>query len=236
MPQEPAPKDTAQQPANAGNMQLWRDVEKTPKEFTKKITGKPYQGTSPAPYYLIQKATETFGPCGIGWGFTIEEQHFQAGKEGTIMHIVLLRVWYIWNGETGHVQHIGQTVFSGKNKNGDFTDEDACKKSVTDALVKALSMLGFAGDIFIGRYDDSKYVQELEREAAAPKAKSLSPEEVTTAAAFLMDVGRDIARNEGMVGLGTWWRKLDQKQRYMIQDDQSGCPQELKDLAAKEAA
>jgi hypothetical protein len=236
MPQEPAPKDTAQQPANAGNMQLWSAVERTPKEFTKAITGKPYRGTSPSPYYLTRKASETFGPCGIGWGYNILNQQFQTGKDGTIVHIAHIRLWYKWQDETGEVEHVGQTVFSGKNKNGDFTDEDACKKSVTDALVKALSMLGFAGDIFIGRYDDSKYVQELEREAAAPKAKSLSPEEVTTAAAFLMDVGRNIAANEGMVGLGTWWRKLDQKQRYMIQDEQGGCPQELKDLATKEAA
>jgi hypothetical protein len=38
-------------------------------------------------------------------------------------------------------------------------DEDAGKKSVTDGMVKCLSMLGFAGDIFSGRWDDSNYVQ-----------------------------------------------------------------------------
>jgi hypothetical protein len=38
-------------------------------------------------------------------------------------------------------------------------DEDAPKKSVTDALVKCASYLGFAGDIFSGMWDDSKYVQ-----------------------------------------------------------------------------
>ena len=50
-----------------------------------------------------------------------------------------------------------------------FTDEDAPKKSVTDALVKALSMIGFAGDIFMGRYDDSKYVNDLKAEERAEK-------------------------------------------------------------------
>ena len=35
---------------------------------------------------------------------------------------------------------------------------DAPKKSATDGMVKCLSMLGFAGDIFSGQWDDSKYV------------------------------------------------------------------------------
>lgn len=54
-------------------------------------------------------------------------------------------------------------------------DEDAPKKSVTDALIKCASYLGFAGDIFSGRWDDSKYVQqageewEARRRAAEPK-------------------------------------------------------------------
>jgi hypothetical protein len=78
-----------------------------------------------------------------------------------------VRVWYEWNGKRGTVEHVGQTTFSGKRNNGKaFTDEDAPKKSVTDGLIKALSMIGFAGDIFLGRYDDSKYVADLKREIA----------------------------------------------------------------------
>ena len=37
---------------------------------------------------------------------------------------------------------------------------------IRDALVKCASYLGFAGDIFAGRWDDSKYVAELRREFA----------------------------------------------------------------------
>ena len=159
------------------NLSLWNAVEKTPVEHTKAITGKPYSGTSPKPHYLIHRATETFGPCGIGWGFTVDERvedgamiepgHFEK------MHVAKVTVWYEWGGKRGEVSHVGGTPFSGKRSNGKpYTDEDAPKKSVTDALVKALSMIGFAGDIFMGRYDDSKYVNELRdeaREAARPK-------------------------------------------------------------------
>lgn len=147
------------------NLTLWQAVERTDPAQVKPITGKPYKGTSPKPYWLVQKATETFGPCGIGWGFQIVSERVEDGATGDKVHIAHIRLWYVWDGKRGEVDHVGQTMFAGKNKNGPYTDEDAPKKSVTDALVKALSMIGFAGDIFMGRYDDSKYVQELRDEA-----------------------------------------------------------------------
>jgi hypothetical protein len=152
------------------NLALWQAVEKTPPAHTKPITGKSYSGTSPKPHYLVWKATETFGPIGIGWGFTIVDERIEDGAGGERLHIARVRVWYKWNGERGEVEHIGGTSFSGTRASGKtYTDEDAPKKSVTDALIKALSMIGFAGDIFMGRYDDSKYVAEIRAEADAEK-------------------------------------------------------------------
>ena len=155
------------------NLALWNKIEKTDPNHTKPITGKSYQGTSPKPHYLVRKATETFGPIGIGWGFNIVSERIEDGAGGERMHIAQVRVWYMWDGKRGEVEHIGGTQFSGIRSSGKpFTDEDAPKKSVTDALVKALSMIGFAGDIFMGRYDDSKYVSELRDEAANAAAPS----------------------------------------------------------------
>jgi hypothetical protein len=74
----------------------------------------------------------------------------------------------------GTVEHFGQTTFVGKNKNGYFTDEEAPKKSLTDAIGKALSMLGFSADIYLGLYDDNKYVND--RKAEAAKAGAAKPE------------------------------------------------------------
>lgn len=158
------------------NLALWHAVEKTDPSHVKAITGKSYQGTSPKPHYLIHKATETFGPVGIGWGFTIENERIEEGAGGERMHIARVKVWFKWDGERGEVEHIGGTQFSGTRKSGQpFTDEDAPKKSVTDALVKALSMIGFAGDIFMGRYDDSKYVNDLRDEIAGQNKAPTNP-------------------------------------------------------------
>ena len=158
------------------NTKLWSEVCKTDPKYVKQITGKPYKGSSPSPYYMVAKATRVFGPCGIGWGFTIVDDRIEAGgKPGDQLHIARVKVWYLWEGKRGEVEHIGQTMFSGTNKNGLYTDEDAPKKSVTDALVKALSMIGFAGDIFLGRYDDSKYVAALSGEIADQRAAARQP-------------------------------------------------------------
>lgn len=176
-----------------GNLDLWLAVEKTPTSETKPITGRPYSGTSPKPHYLIRRATETFGPCGIGWGFEIVDEKLLDGallETGFFqrIHMARVRVWYEWQGKRGLVEHVGQTEFCGRRSNGrPFTDEDAPKKSVTDALVKALSMIGFAGDIFSGRYDDSKYVAGLRQEEREAQSA-------------VDDERRPLARNDGAVG------------------------------------
>lgn len=190
------------------HLELWNTVEKTPHEHTKAITGKSYSGTSPKPHYLVRKATETFGPCGIGWGFTVEERV----EDGALfapgfyerLHIAKVTVWYKWNGERGEVTHIGGTPFSGQRASGKpYSDEDAPKKSVTDALVKALSMIGFAGDIFMGRYDDSKYVNELKdeaREASKPKA---DPSKIVIADTMVSVIEEAVSRPD----LAAWQAK-----------------------------
>ena len=184
------------------NLELWHSVEKTDPSQVKPITGKPYKGTSPKPYWLVQKATETFGPCGIGWGFEIVSERVEDGAPGDRIHIAHLRLWYKWNGEKGVIEHVGQTMLAGKRNDGKpYSDEDAPKKSVTDALVKALSMIGFAGDIFIGRYDDSKYVDELKAEER-DKARQEDP-----AAAFVAKCLSDMRCFETPGELRAWWEQ-----------------------------
>jgi hypothetical protein len=179
------------------NLALWEAVEKTPHNQTKEITGKAYKGNSPKPHYLVWKATETFGPCGIGWGFEIVEEKLLDGallESGFCerIHMARVRVWYKWKADRGEVEHVGQTVFSGKRKDGKpFTDEDAPKKSVTDALIKALSMIGFAGDIFMGRYDDSKYVADLKAEELADKAPAPRADKPAITPAYVIKGAKD---------------------------------------------
>ncbi len=147
--------------SNNANMLLWQEVCITDPSKVKPITGKSYKGSSPQPYWLVKRATETFGPCGQGWGIEIIQQGFQQCNAETMMHYATVRVWYMQDGKKCSVEHMGGTMAMYKANNGKMIyDEDAPKKSVTDAMVKALSFIGFAGDIFSGIWDDWKY-QEM---------------------------------------------------------------------------
>ncbi|WP_316201010.1 MULTISPECIES: hypothetical protein [unclassified Bradyrhizobium] len=147
------------------NLAIWNEVEQTDPNFTKSFNrGGGFKGTATNATYLIKKATKMFGPIGIGWGWTIVEDKFQPGQDKDVVHILRLKLWYIWGDKKGEIEHFGQTTFVGKNKNGWYTDEEAPKKSLTDALSKALSTLGFAADIHLGMYDDNRYVSDLKQD------------------------------------------------------------------------
>lgn len=91
------------------------------------------------------------------------------------VHFIRIKLWYPVADGIGEVEHFGQTTFVGQNKRGFFTDEEAPKKSMTDAISKALSMVGFAADVYLGLFDDNKYVNDAkaraEKEEGAVKAK-----------------------------------------------------------------
>lgn len=156
--------------------ELWNRVCRTDPAAVKPITGKQYQGNSPKPYWIVERLTEEFGPCGIGWGFNILNERMERLTEHEILHVAVVRFWFMLDSKRGELEQIGQTkcVYE-KSKGGLMVDEDAPKKSVTDALVKCASYLGFAGDIFSGRWDDSKYVESVREEYDA-KRKQDNPE------------------------------------------------------------
>lgn len=147
------------------NKALWNRVFMTDPKAVKPITGKQYSGNSPKPYWIVEQLTSEFGPCGKGWGFQIVNERMEHLSPTDILHVALVRFWYMLEGNRCELEQIGQTkatYMSSKDKL--IVDEDAPKKSVTDALVKCASYLGFAGDIFSGRWDDSKYVAEANKE------------------------------------------------------------------------
>ena len=149
------------------NMKLWDAVKVTDPAAVKPITGKPYKGHSPKPYWLIQRATEVFGPCGQGWGVEVKSEGFHRMTDTDVMHTAVVSVWYVQDGKRGSIEQMGQTkACYAKSGGGMMLDEDAGKKSVTDGMVKCLSMIGFAGDIFSGQWDDSKYVEFAAEETA----------------------------------------------------------------------
>jgi hypothetical protein len=159
------------------NMRLWDRVCVTDPKAVKPITGKQYSGNSPKPYWIVERLTQEFGPCGIGWGYSILNERMERLSETDVLHVAVVRFWYELEGKRGEVEQIGQTkatYMSSKDKL--IVDEDAPKKSVTDALVKCASYIGVAGDIFSGRWDDSKYVAWAREQYEEPKPADPVPD------------------------------------------------------------
>lgn len=182
------------------NLELWNAVEKTDPDYTKAYTGPGgFVATSINAEYLIKKATEHFGPVGIGWGWEILEERYDTGaplqpKEKdpqteieirAVVHTCKIRLWYVLPGnEKAYIEQYGHTPHVYSNKWGYQTELEAPKKSLTDAIKKALSMLGFAGDVYLGEYDDVNYLEELKREFAVEKADDQDAERERQAAEF----------------------------------------------------
>jgi hypothetical protein len=161
-----------------GNLDLWDMFADIDPKFTKPITGKPYKGTSPNPHYIIRCLTEMFGPVGVGFGWEVIAEGFQPlGDE--VLHWCRIRFWH---GQGKGFEAYGQTKAYMKTKSGFIADEDAPKKSLTDAITKAAAQVGVAANIFLGRWDDSRYVAEVnaeyrreERQSATPLPADLEP-------------------------------------------------------------
>lgn len=193
------------------NKALWDRVKMTDPKHVKPITGKQYKGNSPKPYWIVERLTDEFGPCGIGWGFRVVDERMERLAEAEILHVARVMFWYELDGKRGEFEQIGQTrAMYAKSSGGLMVDEDAPKKSVTDALVKCASYLGFAGDIFSGMWDDSKYVAEAgaewnrrEREAGqTPRQKELC--ELAAFMASCHQEGRDLQAIDIWYDDATW--------------------------------
>ena len=154
------------------NLALWESVQTTDKKFTKEAQLDGRSVTSINGTYMAKRATEEFGPIGKGWGFDILVDRLDQGapilgKDGAViahelMHTIQLKLWYVRAGKRNSVTHYGHTPFVRKSQYGPYTDFDAPKKSLTDAMKKCLSLIGFSADVHLGMFDDQTYLEGLE--------------------------------------------------------------------------
>lgn len=196
------------------NLDIWNKYADIDPKFTKKITGKPYQGTSPSPQYIIKCLTDMFGPVGKGFGWTVEREEFQPlGEE--ILHWCRIRFWWTDGDTIASFESYGQTKALMKTKSGLMSDEDAPKKSLTDAIVKAASQIGVAANIFLGRWDDQKYVAEVNADYRATEVKSSPrPEHAAAVSASINAIGREKDRES----LAAFWADLCRTSRAVAED------------------
>jgi hypothetical protein len=198
---------------------LWDAVQKTDPKHTKQFNTGSFKGTAISPMWLIRRATEQWGPMGAAWGVRILDERVMQGapllgKTGEVIghesiHLVQAEVFYPLGDKEGKIPCFGQTQFCGQRKDGRlYTDEEAPKKSLTDALTKGLSWLGFAADVHMGLFDDSKYVNRMDMEFR-------QEEEKTPTLAKNLQILRTAARM-GTPALQTAWKMIPDAQKKLI--------------------
>jgi len=148
------------------NMKLWSAVDTTDPEYTRHVN---QRGgfTAIDAQWQIQQATEQWGPYGGAWGVRdLAYDYVRVGND--IVEVSLEATFWFPGGEFP----LGTDMaFRAGN--------ESKKKLLTDLTTKALSKLGFSADVFMGKFNDNRYVQENKpapkREARAPRGNGSAP-------------------------------------------------------------
>jgi len=145
------------------NMELWNQVCRTDPDITKHVA---QRGgfTAIDAQSQIRRATELWGPYGGKWGVRDCKYSIINDTKGEAIEIGLEAVFYAsCFGVEIEFQLASDIAYRAGN--------DSRKKLLTDLTTKALSKLGFNSDVFEGKFDDNKYVQQLKAEKAAEPAQ-----------------------------------------------------------------
>ena len=122
--------------------------------------------TDISPAYLIEKLTEIFGPQGIGWSYSFENDDITcSSSEPWLASIIGLEFYYmvVWGGEAHKVGPILATGGARNSKNVEY----ALKGAITNALGTAAHRIGWQLDVYKGlRTEDGDFESETKHAGA----------------------------------------------------------------------
>lgn len=156
-----------------GNMELYDKVRAVPEEAQKTIKGGRLNGfTDINAMWRIQKLTETFGPCGIGWKYTIQRQWMEQGANNEVAAFMDILLYYKWDGQwSDGIPGTGGSSFVAKERNGMYTSDECYKMALTDAISVAAKAIGMGADIYWEKGRTKYDTDNLEPKADKPQEK-----------------------------------------------------------------
>lgn len=140
------------------NMKFYNQCKEVPDNAQKPIQAGRLKGkTDINPQWRIEKLTEMFGPCGIGWKVKTINKWIEEGGNGEKAAFIDIELFVKVDGEWSEaIEGTGGASFVAKEKSGYYTSDECYKMAKTDALSVACKMLGMGSDIYRG-YNDGKY-------------------------------------------------------------------------------
>lgn len=146
------------------NLRHWNALHETDPKYTKNFKrAGGFSGTAQNPTYAIRKMTDKFGPVGIGWGMDKPDFDYVHAQEGEVLVFCTLQLWYMDGDKKAVTYGVGGDSVVSSTKHGLRVDDEGKKKAFTDALTNAMKSIGMAADLHLGMFDDSKYVNDLNK-------------------------------------------------------------------------
>lgn len=152
-------------------MHVWNAAATPPRDALKEVTyGRKF--TSIDAYWCIREATRLFGPIGFGWGYSVNHDLVELpGKGGPVLYVrACMDLWYRIGEERSEPVRVYDLIeLSGTRNTGErHIDDEAHKKATTACISKALSYIGIASDIFMGKHE-GKYRTEAPEAQRSPR-------------------------------------------------------------------
>jgi hypothetical protein len=149
---------------NAHGMDIWKQLARINPAYLKTINAGRLRGKSDVnPQARYAMMTETFGPCGIGWKYTIDRLWTEPGTNGVVFAFALVSVYVKADGAwSDAIPGVGGHQLIEQETKGLHDNDEAFKMATTDALGTAMKMLGVAAEVYLGNWDGSKYVERTE--------------------------------------------------------------------------
>jgi DNA-directed RNA polymerase subunit RPC12/RpoP len=132
------------------NLRYYNQGREVPKEAQKEIKGGRINGfTDINPMWRIRVLTEMFGPCGIGWYYTIDREWLEPSDTGEVAAFVRISLFVKDGGEWSMpIIGVGGSTFVAQERNGLRMSDEAFKMAQTDALSVACKNLGIGATIY----------------------------------------------------------------------------------------
>lgn len=140
------------------NLGIYESVRQVPQSAQREIQAGRLKGkTDINPMWRIKALTEQFGPCGIGWKYTITDKRLENGANNEVSAFVDIDLYIKVDGEwSDAIPGTGGSAFVSSERNGLYTSDECFKMALTDAISVACKALGFGADVYWAK-DATKY-------------------------------------------------------------------------------
>ncbi len=147
------------------NLGIYESVRQVPQSAQREIQAGRLKGkTDINPMWRIKALTEQFGPCGIGWKYTITDKRLENGANNEVSAFVDIDLYIKVDGEWSEaIPGTGGSAFVASERNGLYTSDECFKMALTDAISVACKALGFGADVYWAK-DATKYTPRPERQ------------------------------------------------------------------------